>query len=51
MRRSRIKWIILRQRDIPALNIPAHKIAFEPTYPWDSLEHRLNALVLMKLEH
>jgi len=49
MRGSRIKWIILRQRDIPALDMPAHQAAFEPTYPWDSREHRLNALVLMKL--
>ncbi len=50
IRDGRIKWIILRQRDVPHLDLPAHKIAFEPTYPWDSREHRLNALVLMRLE-
>jgi 4-amino-4-deoxy-L-arabinose transferase-like glycosyltransferase len=46
----RIKWVILRQRDVSALRGPARVAAFEPSYPWDSREHRLNALVLMKLE-
>jgi 4-amino-4-deoxy-L-arabinose transferase-like glycosyltransferase len=50
IRSGRIKWIILRQRDIPALDMPARKAAFEPSYPWDSREHQLDALVLMKLE-
>jgi len=51
IRHSRIKWVILRRRDIPALNLPVHEAAFEPSYAWDSREHRLNALVLMRLEH
>jgi 4-amino-4-deoxy-L-arabinose transferase-like glycosyltransferase len=50
IRSDRIKWIILRQRDVPALDMPAQKAAFEPSYPWDSQEHQFNALVLMKLE-
>jgi 4-amino-4-deoxy-L-arabinose transferase-like glycosyltransferase len=50
IRSGRIKWVILRRRDIPALDMPAREAAFEPSYPWDSREHRLNALILMKLE-
>jgi 4-amino-4-deoxy-L-arabinose transferase-like glycosyltransferase len=47
---GRIRWVILRQGDISALDVPAHEAAAEPSYPWDSREHRRNALVLMKLE-
>jgi 4-amino-4-deoxy-L-arabinose transferase-like glycosyltransferase len=50
VRNGHIRWIILRRRDIPALNIPARETVVEATYPWDSPEHRSNALVLMKLE-
>jgi 4-amino-4-deoxy-L-arabinose transferase-like glycosyltransferase len=50
IRSGPVKWVILRRRDISALKLPAHPAAFQPTYPWDSREHRLNALVLMKLE-
>jgi 4-amino-4-deoxy-L-arabinose transferase-like glycosyltransferase len=45
-----IRWVILRRRDLPALHVPAQPLACEPAYPWDSREHRLNGLVLMKLE-
>jgi 4-amino-4-deoxy-L-arabinose transferase-like glycosyltransferase len=47
---GRTKWVILRQRDVPALDMSANEAAVEPSYPWDSREHRLNALVLMRLE-
>ena len=47
---GRTKWVILRQRDISALDTSANEVAVEPSYPWDSREHRLNALVLMRLE-
>jgi 4-amino-4-deoxy-L-arabinose transferase-like glycosyltransferase len=50
IRRGPIKWVILRRRDIRALDLPAHEAAFEPSYAWDTREHRLNALVLMRLE-
>jgi hypothetical protein len=50
IRRGPIKWVILRRRDIRALDLPAHEAAFEPSYAWDAREHRLNALVLMRLE-
>jgi len=46
---GRTKWVILRRRDVPALDMPAYVATFEPSYPWDSREHHLNALVLMKL--
>jgi 4-amino-4-deoxy-L-arabinose transferase-like glycosyltransferase len=48
LRSGRIKWIIMRRRDVAALGGQAHQAAFEPTYAWDSQEHRLNALVLLK---
>ncbi|MBV8360643.1 MAG: glycosyltransferase family 39 protein [Deltaproteobacteria bacterium] len=47
---GRIKWVILRRRDVLALDMPAHVAIFEPNYPWNSREHHLNALVLMELE-
>jgi len=50
IRSGRIKWVIVRRRDVPALDMPAYEAAFEPSYPWDSREHHLNALVLMKLQ-
>ncbi|MBV8056567.1 MAG: glycosyltransferase family 39 protein, partial [Deltaproteobacteria bacterium] len=50
IRSGRIKWVILRRRDVPALDMPAGEAAHEPSYSWDSREHQLNALVLMKLE-
>ena len=48
-RSGRIKWVIVRKRDVPALDLPAREVAFERSFPWDSPEHRSNALVLMKL--
>ena len=49
VRTGQFRWVILRRRDIPTLNIPAAETAIERTFPWDSTEHRANALVLMKL--
>ena len=49
-RSGRVRWIILRRRDVPVLNMSAREIVAEPTYPWDSLEHRSNALILMELQ-
>jgi 4-amino-4-deoxy-L-arabinose transferase-like glycosyltransferase len=48
---GQVNWVILRQRDLPELAMPVQEVAFEPTYPWDSREHRLNALVLVQMEH
>jgi hypothetical protein len=47
---GQIKWIILRQRDVPALDMGVYEAAFEPNYPWDSRGHRLNSMVLIKLK-
>jgi 4-amino-4-deoxy-L-arabinose transferase-like glycosyltransferase len=49
VRNGQIRWIILRRRDIPEFNLRARQIIAEATYPWDSPEHRSNALLLMKL--
>jgi 4-amino-4-deoxy-L-arabinose transferase-like glycosyltransferase len=49
VRSGRIKWIILRQRDVATLDLPASRLIFEPTYPWDSAKHQLDALTLMKV--
>jgi hypothetical protein len=50
VRQGRIKWVIVRRRDIPELGVPARVRAFEPGYPWDSVEHLGNNLVLMRVE-
>jgi 4-amino-4-deoxy-L-arabinose transferase-like glycosyltransferase len=50
IQRGQVKWIILRQRDVSILDMQVHEAASEPNYPWDSREHRLNALVLINLE-
>src|SRR5205807_1160310 len=49
VRTGQLRWVILRRRDIPTLNIPAAETAIEGTFPWDSAEHHANALVLMRL--
>ncbi len=48
---GRVKWVILRQRDVSVLDTHAYEVISEPSYPWDSQEHRLNALVLIKVGH
>lgn len=50
IRSGRINWVIVRRRDVAALHMPAQQSVLEPSYPWDSREHQLNALILMKLE-
>jgi 4-amino-4-deoxy-L-arabinose transferase-like glycosyltransferase len=50
VRDGRIKWVIVRRRDIPDMGVPARERAFEPSYPWDSPEHRRNNLVLMRVD-
>jgi 4-amino-4-deoxy-L-arabinose transferase-like glycosyltransferase len=48
IRNGQVKWIVSRRRDVKSLDFPGHITAVETTYPWDSSEHRLNALVLME---
>jgi len=50
VRQGRIKWVIVRRHDISALGVRVHETVFEPSYPWDSPEHRGNSLVLMIFE-
>jgi 4-amino-4-deoxy-L-arabinose transferase-like glycosyltransferase len=48
VRTGRIRWIILRRRDLPSVVVPAHIAASEAIYPWDPPEHQRNALVLLE---
>jgi 4-amino-4-deoxy-L-arabinose transferase-like glycosyltransferase len=50
VRHGRIRWVIVRRHDMWALGVRAHETVFEPSYPWDSPEHRGNSLVLMRFE-
>jgi 4-amino-4-deoxy-L-arabinose transferase-like glycosyltransferase len=50
VRDGRIKWIIVRRRDIPEMGVRARERAFEPTYAWDTPEHGRNNLVLMRVQ-
>ncbi len=50
IRLGQVRWVIVRRRDVSRLTLPASEATFEASYPWDSREHRGNALVLMRLE-
>jgi len=50
IRGGRIKWLVVRRRDVPLLSLRVHSTTFEPSNRWDSPEHRANLLVLMRLE-
>jgi 4-amino-4-deoxy-L-arabinose transferase-like glycosyltransferase len=43
------RWVVMRQRDIETMDLPAQVLAREAVYPWDSKDHRLNAMVLVRL--
>jgi 4-amino-4-deoxy-L-arabinose transferase-like glycosyltransferase len=44
-----VQWIVARRRDIDGLNVPTQVAASEVVYPWDPKEHRLNAMVLIRV--
>jgi len=50
IQRGQVRWVVIRRRDLDQLNVPARISAREETYPWDSKEHRLNGMILMRLE-
>jgi len=50
IRNGRVRWVIVRRRDTGRLTVPARVAASEAVYPWDGEEHRLNAMVMMKIE-
>jgi hypothetical protein len=41
---------VARRRDIKFLKMPTAVEASEAVYPWDSEDHRLNAMVLLKVQ-
>jgi 4-amino-4-deoxy-L-arabinose transferase-like glycosyltransferase len=46
---GRVRWLVVRRRDLDRLNVPARVAASEPVYPWDPKEHILNSMVLVQV--
>lgn len=46
---GRTRWVVMRQRDVADLGLAASVVAREAVYPWDSPDHRLNAMVLVRM--
>jgi hypothetical protein len=45
-----VRWLVIRRRELPTVNIPAEVVASETINPWDPKEHRLNSMVLVRLQ-
>lgn len=45
-----VRWIVVRRRELEQLKLPVMVVASEAVYPWDPKEHRLNAMVLVKVQ-
>jgi hypothetical protein len=45
-----VRWLVVRRRELPTVNIPAKVVASEMINPWDPREHRLNSMVLVRLQ-
>jgi hypothetical protein len=45
----KVKWLIVRRRDIAMLKFKSDPVAAETLYPWDPKEHGLNAMVLLRV--
>lgn len=46
---GRVRWLVVRRRDLDRLNVPARVTASEAIYPWDATEHILNQMVLVQV--
>jgi 4-amino-4-deoxy-L-arabinose transferase-like glycosyltransferase len=46
---GRVRWLIVRRRDIALLKLKTAPAAAETTYPWDAREHGLNNMVLVRV--
>jgi 4-amino-4-deoxy-L-arabinose transferase-like glycosyltransferase len=46
---GRVRWVLLRQRDLAGLELPRTVIACEAVYPWEGTEQRANKMVLIRL--
>jgi 4-amino-4-deoxy-L-arabinose transferase-like glycosyltransferase len=44
-----VRWVVLRRRDLESLDVGAVIVASEATFPWDSKEHRLNSMLLVRV--
>jgi hypothetical protein len=50
IQRGQVRWVIIRRRDLDQLNVPAQINAGEAIHPWDPEEHRLNGMILLRVE-
>jgi 4-amino-4-deoxy-L-arabinose transferase-like glycosyltransferase len=48
--KGQFRWVVARRRDMNFLKIPAKVAASEAVFPWDSADHRLNAMVLLEVQ-
>lgn len=46
---GKVRWLIVRRRDIAMLKLQAEPAAAEKVYPWDARRHSLNAMILLRL--
>lgn len=46
---GRVRWLVVRRRDLSRLNVPTRVAASEAVYPWDPKEHALNLMVLVQV--
>jgi 4-amino-4-deoxy-L-arabinose transferase-like glycosyltransferase len=49
VRSGRVRWIVVLRRDLGRLDFPFTEAASEAVFPWDSDEHRRNAMVLINV--
>ena len=45
-----VRWLVVRRRELPTVNIPSEVVASEMINPWDPKEHRLNSMVLVRIQ-
>jgi 4-amino-4-deoxy-L-arabinose transferase-like glycosyltransferase len=46
---GKVRWIVVRRRDIQRLKLPVVVEVSETVYPWDSEDHKLNRMVLVEV--
>ncbi len=46
---DKVRWLVVRRRDLPKLNFPYRQITSETVYPWDSKQHGLNEMALLRV--
>jgi 4-amino-4-deoxy-L-arabinose transferase-like glycosyltransferase len=46
---GRVRWIVIRRRDLGLLKFDAKPVAAETVFPWESKEHGRNAMVLLSV--